>query len=177
MPYSEFTFSQVQKKFGIKENRIKLFNEIKRLEPSAWLKETLEVSLELGLSSPSKKARSEFIIVPILIEMEKKNSKLFSIYSGERLDVDEVKGLNGECDFILSKGPISTIIQAPIFSIVEAKKNDIKSGLGQCVAQMIGAKMFNEKEGNPIESIYGCVTTGEDWQFMQLLDDVVVRLR
>jgi hypothetical protein len=52
--------------------------------------------------------------------------------------------------------------------MVEAKKNDIKEGLGQCIAQMIGAQLFNQKENNDIEVIYGCVTTGEDWQFLRL---------
>jgi len=173
MSYREFTFDKIQKVLGLTEKRVNLFEKIMPLEPSSWLQETLEVSLEVALSSSSEKARSEFIIAPILIEMEKKNNKTFSIYSGERLDADENKGLNGECDFILSKGPLSTVIHAPIFSIVEAKKNDIKSGLGQCIAQLAGAKVFNEKEGNAIESIYGCVTTGEDWQFMKLLDTTV----
>jgi hypothetical protein len=163
----------VQKELGITEKRTNLFEKMIPLNPSAWLQETLEVSLELALSSSSEKARSEFIVVPILLEMEKKNPKVFSIYSGERLDVDGTRGLNGECDFILSRGPISTLIQAPIFSIVEAKKNDIKSGLGQCIAQLVGAKMFNEKAENDIKSIYGCVTTGEDWQFMKLLNNIV----
>jgi len=73
----------------------------------------------------------------------------------------------------LSKGPIYSTIQAPIFSLVEAKKNDIKEGLGQCLAQMIGAKVFNQEEENEIYIIYGCVTTGEDWQFLKLEENVI----
>lgn len=142
MSYSDFSLSNVKKMFGLTEKTIVLFNELGDIEASNWLKETLEISLQLALSSSSEKARSEFIVAPILLEIEKRNKDKFTIFSGERLDVDEDKGLKGECDFILSKGPISTTISAPIFSLIEARKNDIKEGLGQCIAQMLGAKIF-----------------------------------
>ena len=173
MSYSDFSLSNVKKMFGLTEKTIVLFNELGDIEASNWLKETLEISLQLALSSSSEKARSEFIVAPILLEIEKRNKDKFTIFSGERLDVDEDKGLKGECDFILSKGPISTTISAPIFSLIEARKNDIKEGLGQCIAQMLGAKIFNQNEKNEIDIIYGCVTTGEDWQFMRLEDNII----
>lgn len=168
MSYSDFSFSAVKKIFGLTEKPIDLFPTVALLEASDWLKETLTSSIPLALSSSSEKARSEFIIAPLLLELEKRNPHKLSIFSGERLDIDEEKGLKGECDFILSKGPTSPTIQAPIFSLVEAKKNDIKEGLGQCVAQMLGAALFNQRENNAIAFIYGCVTTGEDWQFLKL---------
>jgi hypothetical protein len=173
MFYSDFSLSNVKKIFGLTEKIIVLFSELGDIAASNWLKETLEISLKLALSSSSEKARSEFIVAPILLELEKRNKDKFTIFSGERLDVDDDKGLKGECDFILSKGPISTTISAPIFSLVEAKKNDIKEGLGQCIAQMLGAKIFNQNEKNEIDIIYGCVTTGEDWQFMRLEDNII----
>lgn len=168
MAYSDFSLSQVKKVFGLTEQSAQLFSDVAALEPSKWLLETLSYSLKLALSSSSEKARSEFIIAPILIELERRNQNKLSIYSGEKLDVDEEKGLKGECDFILSKGPVSLTMQAPIISLVEAKKSDIKGGLGQCIAQMLGAQRFNELENNLITAIYGCVTTGEDWQFLKL---------
>jgi len=173
MAYSDFSLNQVKKVFGLTEQSVQLFSDVPTLEPSNWLQETLSYSLKLALSSSSEKARSEFIIAPILIELERRNLNKLSIYSGENLDVDEDQGLKGECDFILSKGSISLTIQAPIFSLVEAKKSDIKGGLGQCIAQMLGAQRFNELENNSIPGIYGCVTTGEDWQFLKLEDNFV----
>ena len=168
MAYSDFSLNQVKKAFGLTEESVPIFSDVAKLAPSSWLAETLSYSLKLALSSSSEKARSEFIIAPILIELERRNQNKISIYSGEKLDVDEAQGLKGECDFILSKGPISLTMQSPIVSLVEAKKSDIKSGLGQCIAQMLGAQRFNEIEGSPISAIYGCVTTGEDWQFLKL---------
>ncbi len=173
MAYSDFTLAKVKKDFNLTEKRVKLFDSEEGVEPSQWLEETLSISLELALSSSSEKARSEFIIAPVLMEMKRRNNKSFSIFSGEKLDADPEKGLNGECDFILSKGPLSSTIQTPIFSLVEAKKNDVKEGLGQCVAQMLGAGIFNQNEKEVIELIYGCVTTGETWQFLKLQDNVI----
>ena len=174
MAYRDFSLNSVKKIFGLIEKPIDLFPDIAQLEASSWLKETLATSIKLALSSSSEKARSEFIVAPILLELEKRNTDELSIFSGERLDIDEEKGLKGKCDFIFSKGPLSLTIQAPIFSLVEAKRNDIKEGLGQCIAQMLGASIFNQKEDNFIEFIYGCVTTGEDWQFLKLENNFIL---
>lgn len=168
MAYSDFSLSQVKKTFGLSEQTVQLFSTVKAIAPSDWLTETLKYSLKLALSSSSEKARSEFIIAPILIELERLNQETISIYSGENLDVDGENGLRGECDFILSKGSMSLTMQTPIISLVEAKRSDIKAGLGQCIAQMLGAQKFNQIESNEIPVIYGCVTTGEDWQFLSL---------
>ena len=125
MSYRDFTINNVQKILKLNERRVALFDDLSVVPPSAWLQETLNSSLALALSSSSEKARSEFIIAPILLEMQKRNPNAFAIYSGERLDIDEQRGLNGECDFILSKGPLVSVLQAPIFTIIEAEKNDI----------------------------------------------------
>ena len=92
----------------------------------------------------------------------------FSIYSGHRLDVDPAQGLIGECDFILSASEPVLPLQAPIATVVEAKKNDIEGGLGECVAQMVAADRFNESSGRSGAPVFGCVTTGEAWQFARL---------
>jgi hypothetical protein len=57
--------------------------------------------------------------------------------------------------------------------LVEAKKEDILGGLGQCVAEMVAAQIFNEREGNEISVIYGTVTSGTNWKFLKLKGKVV----
>jgi hypothetical protein len=47
-------------------------------------------------------------------------------------------------------------------------------GLGQCIAQMIAARRFNEAAGQTGSSVHGCVTTGETWQFLRLADQVAL---
>ena len=33
---------------------------------------------------------------------------------------------------------------------------------------MVAAQIFNEREGTSLETIYGAVTTGSEWKFLQL---------
>ena len=147
MAYSDFTLRKVKKDFNLTDKTASLFTPAPLLEPSSWLTESLEMGLELALGSSSEKARSEFIVAPILLDLRRRNQSFFAVHSGQNLDVDKEKGLNGECDFILSKGKMSYEINAPIFSMIEAKKSDIKAHLGQCTAQMVGARLFNQNEG------------------------------
>lgn len=168
MAYSDFTLETVLETFDLLEVNQSLFSQVLPLPISDWLRETLAIGQDFGLRSGTEKARSEFIVVPILLELERRNPHQFAIYSGKSMDVDKDRGLNGECDFILSRGVASRVIQTPIFSLVEAKKQDINLGLGQCVAQMLGAHLLNQRKGHSLNSVFGCVTTGELWQFLKL---------
>ncbi len=98
----------------------------------------------------------------------------FAIFSGQRLDVDPARGLIGECDFILAATPKIPALQAPLMTIVEAKNHDVEGGVWQCVAQMVGARMFNERSGIEGRAIFGCVTNGEVWQFLALKDHMTL---
>jgi len=171
--YNDFSLAQLIKQFSLTEQSTKLFGNPQAIEPSNWLQQTLSFSLNIALSSSSEKARSEFIIAPILLELKQINQKSFNIFSGERLNSVPEQGLNGACDFILTQGKNRHTLQTPIFMLVEAQKNDIKEGLGQCAAQMLGAKFYNTQEECAPEFIYGCVTTGEIWQFMQLQENIL----
>jgi|WetSurMetagenome_2_1015567.scaffolds.fasta_scaffold199850_2 hypothetical protein len=166
MAYSDYTLSKIEEKFGILSYRKKLFDHNTQpiSEISDWLKYSLSLVEELPIKS--EKAKSELIVMPILIELRNKNAKYFTIYSGEMLNIDEE--LKGECDFILSKDTGSFEINAPIMQLVEAKRNDVESGIAQCAAQMIGAQKYNEERKYSSNEIYGCVTTGDDWLFMRL---------
>ncbi len=164
MPYSKFTMKRLKKEFNLQEKKDTIFKD-EKVELSDWLKTALNIVSDLPLHT--EKSRSELLVTPVLLEMKRK-SKNFIYFSGENLDIDIDRDLNGECDFILTKDVDSTFISSPIFAIVEAKKSDIDLGLAQCIAQMIGAYIFNEQEDNSIKTIFGAVTTGEIWQFMKL---------
>ncbi len=172
MAYIDFTLDIIEEKFGI-QNQIKsLFDNPKPVEPSEWLSASLNNAKDLPIRS--EKARSEMIVAPILLELRNRNDKYFTIYSGDTLNADEKQGLKGECDFILTKSTGSFNINFPIIQIVEAKKNDIEFGIPQCAAQLIGAKIFNKNKGIDLKYVYGCVTTGKEWQFMCLNDDLYI---
>jgi hypothetical protein len=172
MAYGDFSFEDIEQKFGIKNKIKRLFDDFQPIMPSERLIEALEMANELPVRS--EKAKSETIVFPVLIELRKLNNKFFTIYSGDNLNVDEAQGLRGECDFILSKDIGSFSINFPILQIVEAKKNDLELGIPQCAAQLIGAKIFNERKGVFLDSIYGCVTTGNEWVFLKLETDILI---
>lgn len=166
MPYSKFTYQRVRNELGIHNERVYLFPYLVPVASSQWLKDALEIGSDFALFS--EKARSEGIVFPILAEICKKNSKKVSLYSGAILNADEEKGLNGECDFILSKGKQDFELGSPLFCMIEAEDNDIEKNIPQCIAQMEGARLYNEREGHIFPCIYGCVTTGTEWQFLKL---------
>lgn len=75
---------------------------------------------------------------------------------------------NGICDFILTRSPEVLEIEAPTVVIVEAKKTDLKSELGQCMAEMVGAQHFNQAKEKAVPTIYGSVSNGIQWQLLKL---------
>jgi hypothetical protein len=131
-----------------------------------WLAEFIAKTRQLAMVS--EKSRKEFIVAPILIAVCDLTDRKVIVLSGARLDVDPAKGLNGECDFILSTGIPLPMLQPPLLTLVEAMKQDIEAAIGQRLAQMVAAKVFNERAGVANHPIYGCVTTGEAWQFLRL---------
>lgn len=119
----------------------------------------------------TEKVKSEYVITPILKELRRNNRNRFSSFSGFELSVDKSRGLTVFCDFMLSSEPERSEITAPIFCLVEAKKDDVEKGIAQCGAEMYAAKLFNEQEGTPRTVIYGCVTTAFVWCFLRLEDN------
>ncbi len=172
MEYSDFTLSTLQQRFDLKHQRKRLFGEIQPLIPSEWLINALKTAEELPVKS--EKAKSELIVMPILLELRKQNNKQFTIFSGENLIADVENGLNGECDFIITQDTGSYELNPPLLQIIEAKKNDVESGIAQCAAQLLGAKIYNEKQDVNLPTLYGCVTTGDDWLFIQLEQQLLI---
>ena len=171
MAYSEFTIKRLRKEFGIKSQIGLLFKKFEPETPDEWLINYLELASQVNIKT--EKAKSEAIVFPILLELKKRNREFLTLYSGDNLNVDIEKGLNGECDFILSKDIKSFEINYPIMQVVEAKNHDIQIGIPQCAAQMVGAKIYNEQNDAGISIVYGCVTTGDDWQFLKLENDTI----
>jgi hypothetical protein len=171
MAYTDFSLDALRITSHLTLVQAPLFPDLPPLAILPWLQETLDKGMPLALGS--EKARSEFIIVPLLLASRELSQNRVAIYSGQRLDVDAANGLVGECDFILTATPPLPIIQAPIICIVEAKKNDIEGGYGQCAAQMLGAYRLNQRDGTGIDTIFGCITTGETWQFLKLEPDLL----
>jgi hypothetical protein len=174
MAYSDFKLSEVIQKFGLKVNEQSgLFANIQEEDYSDLLATILKENVDLAVSINTEKARSEMIISPILLEIRRKLNYEISFFSGVDFNVDSQNGLNGFCDFLISLSKEQLFIRAPIITLVEAKNENLKSGLAQCIAEMVAANLFNEQQGNSIKIIYGAVTIGTIWQFLKLEEKVV----
>ncbi|NES22575.1 MAG: hypothetical protein F6K41_27560 [Symploca sp. SIO3E6] len=171
MPYSQFTLEDIQREFDITvAEEVGLFAEVPEVAYSDFLAETLKYNTPLALAIATEKAKSEAIVLPLLIELKKQLQNQISIFSGKEFNVDQERGLTGFCDFLISLSASQLAIAAPVTILVEAKNDNLNSGLGQCMAEMIAAQIFNQAKGKDIVTIYGGVTTGSLWQFMRLTD-------
>ena len=174
MAYSDFGLKKVKVELHLKiiEHQ-PLFANIQPVEISDILQATLAENIPLAVSINTEKARSELIIANILVEVRKQFNHKISLFSGIEFNVDKEKSLTGYCDFILCNSPEQLLLTAPVITIVEAKNENLIGGLGQCIAEMVAARIFNEQEGQEQESIYGVVTTGTNWKFLKLTENSV----
>jgi hypothetical protein len=174
MPYSSFTIPQIKEEFGIviQEGKRFLPIDLPTVPVSQRLLDVLE-DLPWAIAVGTEKARSEAIINPILLEVRRMRHQEISVFSGEEFNVDVDRGLNGVCDFLICQSSEQLVLEAPAIVLVEAKKADLKLGLGQCMAEMIAAQQFNQSKGRPIPVIFGVVTSGTQWRFMQLEGQVI----
>ncbi len=101
MAYSDFTLKDLKLKFGIDNKLSDLFKDVLSIPLSEDLKKDLALTKILPIRS--EKAKSELIVMPILIDLMKRNEHFFTIYSGDSLIADRSSGLAGECAFILAK--------------------------------------------------------------------------
>ena len=169
MSYSDFSIDSLKEKFGvILVEDTALFPVPPRAEIPNRLDELLARYLPLATNINTEKARSELIIAPILAEFKLALKDRVSLFSGIDFNVDQEAGLNGRCDFIISRSGEQLALSAPVIILVEAKNENIVAGISQCIAEIIAAQKFNAARHNPIEALYGCVTTGSLWRFIKL---------
>jgi hypothetical protein len=176
MPYSSFTIEEVESNFNLNLQTGSFLPQLEPIIPSTMLEQFLKITIPLARETGSEKARSEFIVAPILVEVRTLLNNSISLFSGEDFTVDSLSetlcerelGLNGICRFLISRSPIQFKINAPVVALVEAKKGVLKDGWGQCIAEMVAAQRFNHMRQHSIEFIYGVVTSGTHWQFIEM---------
>ena len=174
--YSKFTYNDL-KDLGLRTVIVDLFagESILPVEPSEWLKEGITRSKNFSLAT--EKAKSEFLIAPILNELQQNNQDVFAVYSGFNFDVDKEKGLQGFCDFLLAKLPLNIVPDAPIIAVVEAKLNDvITAAVPQCAAEMYATRLWNKRYNQEEQFVYGIITTGNNWLFLRLKEGMTVEV-
>jgi hypothetical protein len=174
MSYGEFTLKKVRDDFGLTlVEGDRFLPTISPVVPGSYLVEFLQESIPLAIGTGSEKARSELIISPLLLEVRRQTQRQVSIFSGEDFTVDASVGLNGVCDFLISRSTEQMLIEAPVVIILEAKKGDLKPGLGQCIAEMVAAQRFNQINSCLVSTLYGAISNGTVWRFLKLEGTIV----
>lgn len=169
MAYSNFTLETVREAFDIEEVDIAgLFSDSEPMDPSELLTAVLARNVPLATAIGTEKAKSEMIVADVLVELREQLNLSISLFSGIDFNVDHESGLVDVCDFLISLSPVQFVLEAPVIALVEAKKDDLEVGLGQCVAEMIAAQYFNAERGNDVPCIYGVITSGREWRFLKL---------
>jgi hypothetical protein len=173
MAYSNFSLAQVQQQFKLDVVQGTFLDGVSPLASSGWLNEFLDRSAPLAATLGTEKVRSELIVAPLLFELRELLDRQIGLFSGVDFNVAPELGLNGTCDFLLTRSPNELVIQAPAIILIEAKKGDLNVGWGQCAAEMVAAVKFNQAASQEVATIYGSVTTGTQWQFLKLTGQVL----
>lgn len=170
MAYSNFNILDVQRQFGLTiRTGIDLFPHVPPVDPGPTLTNVLAVYGQLGLTVNTEKARSEWLIAPVLGELWSRAPDQLCVLSGVDFTVDAEAGLNGVCDFLIGRGPQLPMVTAPVLVVVEAKNESVPSGQGQCAAELVAVQRFNRREGTEVATLYGVITIGDNWRFMRLV--------
>jgi hypothetical protein len=168
MAYNNFTLELVKDRFDLKLMNNRFCELLPSSDPQSEFLTIFDESFSLAEVAKSEKAKSELLVSPILVQARRLVDRQVQLFSGEEFNVDQEKGLNGFCDFLFSKSENQFTIDAPVLMLVEAKRGELETGLGQCVAEMLAAQNYNQLKNRNIPAIYGCVTSGTLWQFLRL---------
>ncbi len=169
MSFSDFDLRRAVDTFGLQEDRDSdLFAAVEPLIPSTGLREWLDDFVPVALGVNSEKARSEYIITPVLAEACRRAVGPVNVLPGVTLDVDRARGLSGFCDFVIAGTAEYYYLRSPLLAVVEAKREDLIGGLGQCAASMVAIQEFNARDGTNMSAVFGCVTSGSVWRFLRL---------
>ncbi len=172
MAYTDLTLPQLTERFGLEVRRqANLVRDLPPVPISDWLKESLRRMGPAALDVNTEKARSEFLIAPMLAEVREQLDETVSLFSGIDLNVDSERGLRGVCDFVIGLTPQQLILEAPLAVVVEAKNENIPRGVVQCLAELVAVREFNQSAGKPLNPLLGAVSNGNLWKFIRLAGD------
>src|SRR5947209_4534683 len=103
MAYNDFTLDVLKQQFGLRtDEKGDYFAQVAPASISDWLRDHLYQYVPMALAIGTEKARSELLIMPILLEAHRQLDQQFSLFSGIEFNVDVERGLRGVCDYLLS---------------------------------------------------------------------------
>jgi hypothetical protein len=163
--FSQITRIELLKDFGVSIVQGVFLPHVEPVPVPSWLQHVIESRRGSLATMRTEKSISEAFIAPVLMAVEDKYKDLIRVFSGEPLITEE---LSGVCDFLITKDPMAFDPQGGYFVLVEAKRQDLLSGVPQCVAEMYAAQTLNENN----DTVYGCVSIGVEWIFIKLEEKI-----
>ncbi len=95
MAYSDFTIQKLKKDFGLQvDEQRNLFVSVEPVAGSELLNNTLQETVQLAIAINTEKARSEMIIIPVLLEVRRQGNGQVSLFSGTEFNVDDTRMRN-----------------------------------------------------------------------------------
>ncbi|HEX4608743.1 MAG TPA: hypothetical protein VH092_11120, partial [Urbifossiella sp.] len=125
MSYRDFSFPGVERQLGLTLDNVQLFPDVAPISPRAELVSALTRGGRFARAIATEKARSEFLVAPIILELMAILQDRYSFFSGVEFNVDPARGLNGYCDFLITRSPILYVVTAPVVAVAEAKNDDV----------------------------------------------------
>src|SRR5947209_5437647 len=119
MAFRDFTFPKVKDDLGLTFRDADLFSATPAVPVRPEFATMIRYGVKLASAISTEKAKSEFIIAPILLELWQRCGERFCLFSGVDWDVDSERGLNGYCDFLLTHGESQLILSTPFVAVVE----------------------------------------------------------
>ncbi len=94
MAYADFTLSSVTKRFNLTlDTSMDLYGHIPAVTPEPAFLRRLQRDMEMALQVSTERARSEFIIAPILAEVRYMAHNEIALFSGVEFTVDALQDL------------------------------------------------------------------------------------
>lgn len=174
MAFQQFAFPQVIDDLGLTLADADLFAAVPPVPVDPAFAARIVKGMNLAAAINTEKAKSEFVIAPVLFELRLAEEGRIGLFSGVELNADRNRGLNGICDFLLTKSATQHVVRAPVVAVVEAKNDNPMTGLGQCIAAMAAAQILNRADPTGPRTVYGAVTSGSLWKFLRLTDTALI---
>ena len=138
MAYSKFKLGQVLDDFNITLiEGADLFPNVLPAEPSELLKAVLKRGIPLGEAISTEKARSEFVLAPLLSEVHERMAGHISLFSGVEFTVDAARGLNGECPVVPGERGLIRVVRDDVRADVDPEELAVQAGHQHLIARDI----------------------------------------
>ena len=181
MPYNNPKLASALTDFRLQESYFPLFTDLEPIVPSDHLNLAIQSGQRIAIPGGGSKARSEFLVAPVLLELSCHYGDRLAVYSGCELSANlPDAGYYENYDFLLAQGVRRLTVSSPTLPLTFSNTDAMEKDFAQLVRQMVVVQYFQKQEAQTdadsssaikskhLGTVFGCVTTGEVWQFLRL---------